>query len=119
MVDAAQSASVFVVHDLSTPGLNVEVASHLLGGTVATPSFVTSDTTAGASITFHAAVAMRRHIWMSICFCRKHRVVAEIVVAAVTSAASNWTFMGQAAYMIAAGRRWDNIALVTEEEKAS
>ena len=56
---------------------------------------------------------------MSIAFCRAHADYARIVVKAVTSGASNWKFINQDFFFTAPGRRWETIALVTNEEKAS
>ena len=110
-------ASIFVVSDLAMPSLEVRLAARLLGGSLVAPVFLRDGR--GAAVTYKAAVASRRRLWMSIAFCRAHADCARIVVAAATSGASKWRFVDQAAFLTRPGRRWEDIALVTNEEKAS
>ena len=118
VVSHVTEASVFVSNSIDDPGQHVRMAAHLVGGTIVAPSFIDSDGDSGASISFKAALSTKRRLWLSLFVCRSKPALGTIIMKAVTSTVSKWTFIEQEEY-IGKGTHWEYIAIVTEEEKAS
>ena len=74
----ATAASVFIVMDLADLSLAVKWNAVLAGGMVCTWSFVRECT--GPTLAYHAALQVRRIIWMTDLFLAEHARIAETIV---------------------------------------
>ena len=118
-------ATCFVVADLNDVGQRVDWVVSLQGGFIVTPEYVHSRGSSGPMAAYVASIRDPRVRWCSPAFAENHRIIYDILTAAIARPESSWKwFHGSTAEFLAkAGKKKrvprDILGLVTLHEKTS
>ena len=83
-------ATCFVVADLNNVGQRVDWVVSLQGGFIVTPEYVHSRGSSGPMAAYVASIRDPRVLWCSPAFADNHRIIYDILIAAIARPESSW-----------------------------
>jgi len=115
-------ASLFVVRDLTVISNRILWNASLIGGTVCTWDFIRLNAASGPSITYHAALASRRFIYMTDAFIISHERLCDLITRRMVSfPGCKWKMLSDAVDFRRRAMQNQNlcIALMSQAEQIS
>jgi hypothetical protein len=98
-------AGVFVMDDVTKPGLCNHICAVLSGALLVSPLYLTSRGEHGPSVHYEAAIRKKKSVWCSPAFIAKHGRIYDIISSRSRMADSAWTWLPNRPAVLAQARR--------------